>query len=97
MFRSPCQVENSTRQICVSWTKPNGGNAIDNYTLEWSIRDNVTTELATVEHIRNMSAYTHTINSLSPGQMVNFSIKARNSAGTGVESSFGYASGKIVS
>ena len=90
-------MENSTSQICVSWIKPKGGNAIDNYTLEWSVHHNVTEEFTILEHIRNMNAYAYTINSLAPGQMVDFAVKARNFAGTGVESSFRHASGKIVS
>ena len=70
----------NTTQICISWNKPDGGNAIDNYTLTWRKQNDFKFLSHTTDHYKTTVAYSHRINELKPGQKVNFSIRANNVA-----------------
>ena len=77
-----CEANHKTEQICVSWLKPEGGNEIDNYILQWAIiEDNLTYSYAIP--FNGMESNNYTIKHLQPGQAVNVSIRANNSAGKG--------------
>jgi len=76
-----CDETDSETSLCISWIKPNGGNAIDNYTVEWSTQ-NSTEDSKIVLH-NSSDTFSHTIEKLSAGERVNVTVSARNSAGDG--------------
>ena len=76
-----CGERNET-SLCVSWLKPSGGDAIDNYSLQWSRENSSDVNSTLVEH-KSSNNFFYIIKGLSPGERVNASVKARNSAGEG--------------
>ena len=92
IFSSPCEVVYKTEQICISWLKPEGGNEIDNYTLQWIvIEDNLKYSHSITYN--GMKSNNYTIKSLQPAHAVNVSLRASNSAGEGKAFSKIYTTG----
>ena len=81
MFADPCKSNVRTNEICISWFKPEGGNEIDNYIIEW-ITENSSNQFDII-HYDGVESNTYTIRNLRPAQAVNVSIRANNSAGEG--------------
>ena len=80
MLSNACKADNKTREICIPWLNFNGGNEIDYYVVTWVIiRDN-STYAHTIPY-DGMETNSYTIKNLQPGQAVNVSIRANNSAG----------------
>ena len=76
-----CGERNET-SLCVSWVKPSGGDAIDYYTLKWSRQNSSDVNSILVEH-KSSNNFFYIIKGLLPGERVNASVKAGNSAGDG--------------
>ena len=93
MFAGTCEASTKTEEICLSWSKPEGGNELDNYTVEWIEKDNL--EYSHTIPYNGTESNSYTINNLHPGQAVNVSIRASNCAGVGRASWKIYATGKF--
>jgi len=86
MLRSvrSCSGEVKTTEICVSWMQPDGGDAVDEYLLNWKSINNLSPQSnAVVDVISSFITYNYTITSVQPGETINVTIAARNSAGSG--------------
>ena len=68
----------------MQWTKPNGGDAIDRYLLNWS-QSSISN--ATVAHKPGKVSYEYQIFGLEQGQYYDVTIAAENSEGISVSSS----------
>ena len=95
---TPCNAEDPTHQICVSWMKPPGGDAIDNYTLSWIPAEDrtATTLLINVDHNPNLAVQQYVIKNLLPGQVIFVQLSASNAAGTGNSSLCDYRTSKSI-
>ena len=83
--------------VCVSWKKPCGGQKIANYLVEWKKQKNdAIAELNSTQHESDIESYDYVINDLDPGERVNVTIRANNSAGESKPVFFSYASCKFV-
>ena len=87
-----CEARMKTAEICISWLKPEGGNEIDNYIVEWMIESNMK-HYDTIPY-NGMESNTYTINNLQPSQVYIISIRAQNNGGEGDVSTKMYATGK---
>ena len=76
-----CSEEFSSDQICVTWMKPEGGDAIDEYFLIWS-SELSPRSTASVIHVPSITVYNYTINA-QPGETININVRARNFGGDG--------------
>ena len=92
IFAGTCEVNNKTTKICISWLKHEGGNQIDNYTVQWMIDENQNYSDSISYNGMESSAYT--IKNLQPAQAVSVSIQASNSAGESEAATKMYATGK---
>ena len=62
--------------------KPDGGEAINQYVVQWSRADG-STDSKTLNHVRGQLIYKYIINELLPGEKIVFNITAKNKAGQG--------------
>ena len=92
LFADTCQANNKTDEICISWLKPEGGNKIDNYIVEWTVESNL--KYSDIIPYNGMDSNNYTIKNLQPAQAVNVSIRANNSAGQGEASTKMCTSGR---
>ena len=72
----------NTNQICINWLQPDGGDAIDEYIVEWSRADG-SINSTRLNHVRGESVYNYTINGLLPGENISSNVFAKNDAGKG--------------
>ena len=79
---SRCQVEFKTEEICISWLKPEGGNAIEGYEVVWNIPD-ISVRGRRFVIYSGEERQNYTIQDLQPGYAVNVEVSARNSAARG--------------
>ena len=93
-FGGTCEVENKTAKICVSWLKPEGGNEIDNYIVQWTIIEDNVDHFEVIPY-NGMESNTYTISNIQPAETVNVSIRVINSAGESGTSWQIYATGKF--
>ena len=91
-FSHACEANNKTEEICISWMKPEGGNEIDDYVIEWKVEHGSNHTHAIPYN--GMESNIYTIKNLQPAQAVNVSIRASNSAGGGRIAWKFYATGK---
>ena len=77
-----CDVAIKSSQICINWLKPDGGDAIDEYFVEWSRADG-SINLTKLDHIHKQSVYNYTITGLLPGEKIMSYVIAANDAGNG--------------
>ena len=98
LVSKPCDVKDSTTSICVSWTKPNGGNMIDVYILSMMAvnGDDIGQISRYVSHKKNQSEYSEITTDLFPGEKMKFLVEAQNSAGSGVSGLLIYATSKYA-
>ena len=94
MFFNICEANNKTKEICISWLKPEGGNEIDYYIIAWIVKRDSNYYSDAIPY-NGMESNNYTINNLQPGQSVNVSIRANNSAGVGEASYKIFATGKF--
>ena len=87
-----CEARIKTEEICISWLKPEGGNEIDNYIVEWMIESNM--KHYDIIPYNGMESNTYTIYNLQPSQVYIISIRAQNNGGEGDVSTKMYATGK---
>ena len=85
-----CNVSDEELQLCVSWDKPDGGNEIKSYIVEWTKQNAFDTE--SVE--KDSYVYSYTIENLQPGQKVTVAARARNMAATGRSANISFATSK---
>ena len=71
-----------TSQICITWWKPDGGDAIDEYFIEW-LRADGSIMSTKLDHIPGQSVYNYTISGLLPGEKIMSYVIAANGAGNG--------------
>ena len=90
-----CEADNKTMKLCISWEKPDGGNEIDNYTITWKKQNDSLPKSFIKEHNCSISAYSHTIENLNPGQKVNVTVTASNVASEGKPKHITYAASKL--
>ena len=84
MLRVFSSVFNSSATIMVSWSKPLGGDKIDQYCFEWFQEDSdQRSGYKCVEHISGKINYTFTITNLQFETKYKFVAVAKNSAGYG--------------
>ena len=76
-----CGERNKT-SLCVSCVKPSGGDAVDNYTLEWMKQNSSDLESRTMKHDSSKEFF-YVIERLMPGEKVNVSVITKNVAGAG--------------
>ena len=91
-FFHACEVNNKTEEICISWLKPEGGNEIDNYIINWIVEDNLNYSHSIAYY--GMESNSYAIKHLQPAQEVNVSIRANNSAGESEASWKPFATGR---
>ena len=77
-----CDVAIKTSQVCINWLKPDGGDAIDEYFVEW-LRTDGSTYSTRLDHIRGQSVYNYTITGLLPRENITSFVIASNDAGNG--------------
>ena len=77
-----CDVAIKTSQLCINWLKPDGGDAIDEYFVEW-LRADGSTYSTRLDHIRGQSVYNYTITGLLPRENITSFVIASNDAGNG--------------
>ena len=77
-----CHATINTKQICINWLKPDGGEAINEYVVQWS-REDGSTDSKTINHVRGQLIYKYMINELLPGEKIVSNIVAKNEAGQG--------------
>ena len=77
------------------WTRPTGGNSLNSYELQWNKQNDLedAAVLETLLHDPDHEVFSHKIYGLLPGQKVDVSVKAQNSAGSGKAVSSVYATG----
>ncbi|CAK8684497.1 unnamed protein product [Clavelina lepadiformis] len=75
----------NTTMIEVGWNKPDGGDAIDNYTLEWR-NESDARYFETIPHTSGTTSYTYMVGNLTPGSFYQFIVRSHNSAGNGDQS-----------
>ena len=92
MFGSACKANIKTEEMCLSWLKPEGGNEINIYIIEWII-EHTAKHIDTIPY-NGMESNNYTIRNLRPAQAVNVSIRASNSAGEGEVSWEKHATGR---
>ena len=92
IFSVTCEVNDKSAEICISWFKPEGGNEIDYYIVDWMIEGNMKHSDIILYNGRQSNNYT--INNLQPAQVVDVSIRASNSAGESEAAKNYYATGK---
>ena len=92
IFAGTCEASVKTEEICVSWLKPEGGNEIDTYILQWIAEDDLKHSV-TIPY-NGVESNSYTIKYVQPGQVVNVSIVASNIAGEGKVSWKIYATGR---
>jgi len=68
-------------EIIVEWTRPEGGNVITQYFLQW--KNGTTYHSMYIIHNSGQSQYSYTITNLSPATTYNVRIRTINSAGSG--------------
>ena len=80
----------------VSWNKPDGGDAIDTYDLEWiPILNTRPIESLSVKHQNGRAEYSQHQSDLTPGEIYDVKISAKNKVGWNSTSQF-FAIGKRV-
>ena len=89
-----CDVAIKTSQICITWWKPNGGDAIDEYYVEW-LRADGSINSAKLDHIHEQSVYNYTISGLLPGEKIMSYVIAANDAGNGTSLQESYMTGTL--
>ena len=94
MFSHACEANIKTEEICLSWLKPEGGNELHNYILEWMIIQDNITFFDTIPYNAIESNH-YTISNVQPAQAVTVSIRANNSAGEGEASLQIYKTGGL--
>ena len=77
-----CGVTINTNQFCIKWLKPYGGDAIDEYIVEWSTEVGYMNSTK-LDHVRGQSIYSYTINGLFFGKNITTNVIAKNVAGKG--------------
>ncbi|XP_076806497.1 receptor-type tyrosine-protein phosphatase eta-like isoform X2 [Clavelina lepadiformis] len=75
----------NTTMIEVGWNKPDGGDAIDNYTIEWR-NESDARYFKTIPHTSGTTSYTYIVGNLTPGSFYRFIVRSHNSAGDGDQS-----------
>ncbi|CAK8684514.1 unnamed protein product [Clavelina lepadiformis] len=82
-LRSPIgpSADNKT-MIKVDWTKPEGGDAVTTYTVEW-FRFDDSKYFKTIRHSKNSDMYSYTIQGLTPGGTYRVRVKSTNFARSG--------------
>ena len=88
-----CGERNKT-SLCVSWMKPYGGDAVDNYTLEWMRQNSSDLESRTMKH-DSSNEFFYNIERLMPGEKVNVSVTAKNVVGAGKSATLYSASSNV--
>ena len=77
-----CDVAIKTSQICINWLKPDGGDAIDEYYVEW-LRADGSISSTKLDHIHEQPVYNYTISGLLPEEKITSYVIAANDAGNG--------------
>ena len=82
-----CKAKAENLRLCITWNKPEGGNEIDSYIIEWTMQNDTMAYLQAL----GSNEYSHTIENLQPGQKVNATVSASNSASTGKAACISYS------
>jgi len=72
---------NISNEIVIDWTKPDGGDVIDLYHLQWK-HANMTEEVF-IPHISGQNEYSYVIANLLPVTTYNIRLRANNAGGWG--------------
>ena len=89
---SECNEIGETTALCIGWKKPQGGQEINEYVLEWQKQSSTFIESNSTLHDVNTDSYEYTISGLQPGERVAVTIKANNNAGASESTVINYAS-----
>ena len=89
-----CTIDDDTIKLCISWSKPDGGDAILGYLVSWACDDNH--DNAFLKHDAEESRYNFSIGELIPGCNVSVNVTANNSAEYGVTASRIYSTCKCA-
>ena len=92
IFHQDCEARIKTEEICITWLKPEGGNKIDNYIVQWIVENNM--NYSDTIFYNGMRSKSYILKHLQAGQTVNVSIRANNSAGEGEAFSKIYATSR---
>ena len=65
----------------ITWRKPDGGEAIDNYTLQWTAITTGNTFNNVTDHINGKQTYSYIQTGLTPGESYEIIISTSNEAG----------------
>ena len=84
----------NSNNICINWKKPNGGDEIKNFILDWMVQSKNITLSHAVPYRSTSEIYTFTIENLLEGEKINISIQSSNSAGLSNEVKLNSATGK---
>ena len=95
LFTGSCETSIETEEICITWLKPEGGNEIENYIVQWMIVEDNLTYFHIIPY-NGVESNNYTINNLQPAQAVNVSIRANNSAGESEASWNIFATGRYI-
>ena len=80
-----CTIDDDTIKLCISWSKPDGGDAILWYLVSWTY--NGSHGNVSLKHDAEESMYNFSIKGLIPGCNVSVNVTAHNMAGHGATAS----------
>ena len=87
-------IDHGTIKLCISWSKPDGGDAILGYLVSWTC--NGSNDNAFLKHDTKTTMYNFSIEGLIPGCNVLVNVTANNSAEYGVTASRIYSTCKYA-
>ena len=70
--------------IDITWIKPDGGAAIDNYTLQWTALITNITNYTVVPHIKEQEFYNYIQTRLTSGEIYQVVVFTQNQAGSSI-------------
>ena len=90
-----CESNYKSGSICIEWSKPHGGDEIDEYIVELISLTNSENDIETIHHhhVKNRLLHNLTIDKLQPGEKMQITVIAKNTAGSGKKKSVTYATG----
>ena len=93
-FVVTCEADIKTEQICISWLKPEGGNEIYNYIVEWITE--IFLQYSDTILYNGKESNNYTIKNLPAAQTVIVLLRANNSAGESGPSLHVFATGGYI-